>query len=133
MDNCVFCKIIKGEIPHNKIWEDDDFIASLSIDPIKPGHTLVIPKKHTDYIFDMEDVELGKLIVACKPIAKALKVVFKPQTGKIGVMVAGMGVFHVHIHLIPMDSEHDLNFDLAKRASSEELQENVEKIKSAFK
>lgn len=133
MDNCVFCKIIKGEIPYNKIWEDENFLASLSIDPIKPGHALVIPKKHTDYIFDLDDDELGKFMVACKPVARALKQVFHPKTGKVGIMVEGLGVLHAHIHLIPMDTEHDLNFDNAKRASSEELEQNAEKIKSALK
>lgn len=133
MDDCVFCKILKGEIPHNKIWEDDNFIASLSIDPIKPGHALVIPKKHVDYIFDMDDADLGKLMVACKPIAKALKEVFHPKTGKVGIMVEGLGVFHAHIHLIPMDTENDLDFKKAKIASAEELRQNADKIKSALK
>lgn len=133
MDNCVFCKIIKGEISHNKIWEDENFLASLSIDPIKPGHALVIPKKHTNYIFDMDDNDLGKLMVVCKPIAKALKEVFKPKTGKVGIMVEGLGVLHAHIHLIPMDTENDLDFKKAKRATSEELQQNAEKTKSALK
>lgn len=129
MDNCVFCKIIQNKIPTNKIWEDDNFLAFLSINPINPGHTLIIPKKHIDYLFDMEDSELGKLFIVSKPIGKALKAVFKPKTGKIGIMVAGGEVAHAHIHLIPMDSEGDLNFSRAKRADFEELQQNAEKIK----
>ena len=129
MDNCVFCKIINDQIPANKIWEDENFLAFLSIEPINPGHVLVIPKKHVDYIFDMEDLELGKMLIACKPIAKALKEAFKPASGKIGIMVAGLEVFHVHVSLIPINNEGDLTFKRAKRTSFEELQQNAEKIK----
>lgn len=133
MENCVFCKIISGEIPAAKVWEDQNFLAFLSIEPINPGHTLVIPKKHIDYVFDMEDSQLGKLFIACKPIAGALKEVFKPLSGKIGIMVAGQEVPHVHVSLIPTNHEGDLSFARAKHASFEELQNNAEKIKGALK
>lgn len=133
MEECIFDKIVRGEIPTAKVWEDENFLAFLSIEPVNPGHTLVIPKKHIDYIFDMEDEQLGKLFIACKPIARALKEVFKPLLGKVGIMVAGQEVPHVHVSLIPINHEGDLSFSRAKPASFEELQQNAEKIKSFLK
>lgn len=130
MENCIFCQIVQGKIPAAKVFEDENFLAFLTISPHQPGHTLIIPKKHIPYIFDMEDTELKDIIVFCKPIAKAIKNVFRPKTGKVGVMVAGMGVPHVHIHLIPMESEADLNFENAKHnIPFEEIEANAEKIK----
>lgn len=126
--NCIFCKIVKGEIPSAKVWEDENNFAFLSISPIMPGHTLIIPKKHCAYIFDMEDEDLAKLIKASKPLAKKLKKVFNPKTGRIGIMVAGLEVPHAHVHLIPMDSQHDLSFSNAKSATPEELKEVLKKI-----
>ncbi len=133
MDNCVFCKIINNQIPAEKVWEDENFLAFLSIEPINPGHILVIPKKHIDYIFDMENSELGRLFIACKPIARALKEVLKPVSGKIGIMVAGLEILHAHVSLIPINNEGDLTFSRAKRASTEELQQNTDKIKNVVK
>lgn len=127
MENCIFCKIARGEIPSFKVWESDNHLAFLSIAPIMPGHTLVIPKSHSEYIFDMEDQSLAGLIKAAKPVAKLLKDKMNPKTGKIGVMIAGLEVAHTHIHLIPMDSEGDLSFSKAKQASFNEL-ESVAKM-----
>lgn len=132
MEDCVFCRIINGKIPFAKVWEDENYLVFLSIKPINPGHTLVIPKKHISYLFDMGNQDLGNIMVACKPIAKALKKSFNPTTGKIGIMVAGGEVPHAHIHLIPMDHESDLTFERAKQSTPEELQENAEKIKKAL-
>ncbi len=132
MDTCVFCKILRGEIPSFKVWEDENFLAFLTIEPINPGHTLVIPKKHIDYIFDLDDPDLGQLIIACKPIAKALKQAFNPLSGKIGIMVAGQEVPHVHVSLIPINHERDLTFERPKKATSEDLQKNAVKIKEAL-
>lgn len=129
MDNCVFCKIIRGVIPSYKVWEDDEYLAFLTIAPINPGHTLLIPKTHIDYIFDLDDKTLGELLLKAKPISQALKKAFNPKTGKIGMMVAGGEVPHVHIHLIPMDQERDLNFEKANsNISKEELSQNLENI-----
>lgn len=130
METCVFCKIIKGDIPSFKVWEDDNFLAFLSIAPINPGHTLVIPKAHSEYIFDMADESLGKLLVAAKPVAKMLEKAIKPKTGKIGIMVAGLEVAHTHLHLIPMDAEGDLTFSRAQAASQDELQKVLAKIQA---
>lgn len=128
MDSCIFCKIIQGEIPSFKVWEDEKNYAFLSIAPIKPGHTLVIPKLHSEYLFDMEDKGLSDLIKATKPVAKLLKEKINPKTGKVGAMVAGLEVPHTHIHLIPMDSEGDLNFANAKVTKTEELQQVLNRI-----
>ncbi|MDO8639051.1 MAG: HIT family protein [Candidatus Daviesbacteria bacterium] len=133
MNNCIFCKIVNNQIPANKIWEDENFLAFLSIEPINPGHTLIIPKKHIDYIFDMDDEDLGELFITCKPIAQALEKAFKPASGKIGIMVAGLEVPHVHVSLIPINSEGDLTFSRAKKADFDKLQEDAEKIKAALK
>ncbi len=121
MANCIFCKIINNEIPSFKVAEDGQFLAFLSIAPINPGHTLVIPKKHSEYIFETEDEILSKILIFSKPIAKKLEKAIKPKTGKIGIMVAGLEVPHTHIHLIPMDQEDDLTFQKAKQVSMEEL------------
>lgn len=126
--DCIFCKIVKGEIPSYKVSEDENFYAFLTINPINPGHTLVIPKSHVSYIFDMEEESLANLMKACKPIALTLQQKLKPKTGKIGIMVAGLEVPHTHIHLIPMNSEGDLNFDKAKSSTPDELKEVLKKI-----
>lgn len=133
MNDCIFCKIVKGEIPSFKIWEDEDFVAFLSIAPISPGHTLLIPKKHSEYIFDMDDELLGKFLTAAKPVSNALTKALSPATGKIGIMVAGLEVPHTHLHLIPMNSEGDLNFSKANpNVSKEELAMVADKIKRAL-
>lgn len=130
MDDCIFCKIIKGDIPSFKVFENENYLAFLSIAPIKPGHTLVIPKKHSEYIFEMEDGELSGLMAASKPVAKILQEKLQPKTGKIGVMVAGLEVAHTHIHLIPMDAEGDLSFEKASPTSNQRLTDMLEILKS---
>ena len=103
----IFEKIVAGEIPSYKIWEDEGHFAFLDISPFAPGHTLVVPKKPSPYIFDLEDQEYTKLFLAAKKVAKKLRMAM--QTPRIGVIVAGYGVVdHVHIHLIPIHSEGDL-------------------------
>lgn len=128
MVNCIFCKIIVGDIPSFKIAEDKDFLAFLSISPINPGHTLVIPKTHYEYLFDSDDEILSKILIFVKPITDALEKTIEPRTGKIGLMVAGLEVSHTHIHLIPMNSEGDLTFERAKRANMDDLKQIAEKI-----
>src|SRR3989338_5211430 len=130
MENCIFCKIVNGEIPSYKVWEDKNNLAFLSIAPIMPGHTLLIPKKHSEYLFDMEDEQLADLIKAGKPVAQKLKTAMNPKTGKIGIMVAGLEVPHTHIHLIPMYSEGDLTFANANTVSQNELKHIMEKLAS---
>lgn len=133
MDNCVFCKIVQGQVPAYQVWEDKDYLAFLTISPHQKGHTLLIPKNHTDYLFDLEEQEISEIFLKSKPLALALKKAFIPKTGKVGVVVAGMGVPHVHIHLIPMDSEEDLNFQSAKHnLKPEEFEQSLNKIKQSL-
>lgn len=104
----IFSRIIAGEIPCYKIAEDDRFFAFLDINPVNWGHTLVVPKKEVDYIFDMEDEELSAFNIFAKRVAKAIKKAIPCR--KVGVTVIGLEVPHAHIHLVPMQAEGDMNF-----------------------
>lgn len=115
----IFTKIIAGEIPCHKIAESDEFFAFLDIRPVNRGHALVIPKQEVDYIFDVDDDLLGRLMVWAKPIAKAIEAVVPCQ--RIGIMVAGIEVPHTHIHLIPINGVGDLAFANAKNADPADL------------
>jgi len=108
----IFSKIVAGEIPSYKIAEDEHFFAFLDIHPLMPGHTLVIPKKETDYLFDIDDRELAAMIVFAKKIALALKTAIPCK--RIGMAVVGMEVPHAHIHLIPINKEKDMLFSKPK-------------------
>lgn len=132
MENCIFCKIVKGELPAYKVWEDEKHLAFLNIQPQKKGHTLVIPKKHIDYFFDMEDTDLADITIACKQVSKALKSAFEPRSGKISMLLMGTGVPHVHVHLFPFDSEEDVNPKKAYRAGEKELKDALQMIKSSL-
>jgi histidine triad (HIT) family protein len=114
----IFTKIITGEIPCYKIAEDDRYFAFLDINPLKAGHTLVVPKKETDYLFDLEDDQLAGLILFSKKIAEAIKAAI--PCNRIGVAVLGLEVPHAHIHLVPMDSMDDVNFKNQKLKFSPE-------------
>ncbi len=103
----IFTKIIKGEIPSYKIFENDKFYAFLDISPLAKGHTLVIPKREIDYLFDIDDAMLSEMIVLSKQIAKAIAKAI--SCTRVGMMVIGLEVPHAHIHLIPIQSEGDMN------------------------
>jgi histidine triad (HIT) family protein len=126
----LFTRMINGEVPCHKIFEDENHFAILDIKPINPGHALVIPKQEIDYIFDMKDNALGSLMVSAKKVAAAIKK--EVICEKVGVMVAGLEVRHVHIHLIPILAVRDLNFANAKPVSNEELAAMAEKIRRHF-
>jgi histidine triad (HIT) family protein len=122
----IFEKIIAGEIPSYKVWEDDKYFAFLDISPFAPGHTLVVPKKPSPYIFDLEDNEYTELLLSAKKVAKVLKSAMK--TPRVGVIVAGFGVVdHVHVHLIPIHSEGEL-LGGSKNISKEEMEKIHKKI-----
>lgn len=104
----IFSKIIAGEIPSYKVAENDRFYAFLDINPVNWGHTLVVPKRETDYIFDIPDAELGEMMVFAKKVARALKSVMPCR--KVGVTVLGLEVPHAHIHLVPLQQEGDMDF-----------------------
>jgi histidine triad (HIT) family protein len=128
----IFSKIIAGEIPSYKIAENENFFAFLDINPLKPGHTLVVPKKETDYIFDLEDVSLSEMMLFSKKIAHAIKSVV--PCNRIAVIVLGLEVPHAHIHLIPMDSMEDINFKNKKlKLSPEEFIDLSDRISNEMK
>ena len=117
----IFSKIIAGEIPAYKIAENDRFLAFLDIRPLQKGHTLVIPKVETDYIFDIADAEFGELMLFAKRVASAIKTTVPCK--KVGMAVIGLEVAHAHIHLVPINEVKDLSFDLNEplKLSDEEL------------
>lgn len=104
----IFTRIINGEIPCYKIAEDDRYFAFLDINPLKAGHTLVVPKKETDYIFNLDDELLAGMIIFSKKVAAGIKKAIPCQ--RIGVAILGLEVPHAHIHLVPMDTMEDVNF-----------------------
>jgi len=114
----IFSKIIAGEIPCHKIDENDDFLAFLDISPLKEGHTLVIPKNETDYIFDIASEEYQALWLFAQRVAKKVEAAI--ECNKIGVAVVGLEVPHAHIHLIPINSVEDMNFANPKLSLSQE-------------
>ena len=125
----IFSKIVAGEIPSYKIAENEEFYAFLDINPIKKGHTLVIPKKETDYIFDIDDDVLGRMMVFAKSIALAIKKTI-PCT-RIGVAVVGLQVPHAHIHLIPIAKESDMLFGKPKlKLTPDEFKTVAENVKA---
>ena len=125
----IFSKIIQGEIPCYKIAENDQFLAFLDVFPLVHGHILIVPKKETDYIFDIEDIELSAMMLFAKKIAKAQKAAVPCK--RIGIAVIGLEVPHAHIHLVPMNTANDVNFTQVKiKPSSEELAEMAERIKA---
>ena len=123
----IFSRIINGEIPCYKVAENDKFFAFLDINPLVKGHTLVIPKKEVDYIFDIEDNDIGEMMIFAKQIANKIKDVI--PCVKVGVAVIGLEVPHAHIHLVPMQKEGDLDFKRPKlQLSQDEFVELQKKL-----
>lgn len=117
----IFAKIIQGEIPSYKIAENEKFYAFLDVFPLVHGHTLVVPKRETDYIFDLSENELKEILLFAQPIAKAIEKAFPCK--RCGVSVIGLEVPHAHVHLVPINSADDLNFTRPKlKPTQEELQ-----------
>lgn len=127
----IFSKIIKGEIPGYKIAEDDRFYAFLDINPVQPGHTLVVPKVEEDYIFSLDDDTLGDLMVFAKRVATAIKDTVECR--KVGVAVIGLEVNHAHIHLIPISEEGDMDFRKKKNLPDEEMKSLRDRISAAVR
>ena len=127
----IFSKIAAGEIPSYKCAETEEFYAFLDINPLVKGHTLCIPRRDVDYIFDMEDDELARFEVFAKHVAIAIRRAF--PCVKVGQAVLGLEVPHAHIHLVPMQSEKDMRFDKEKLSlSAEEMQDIAAKIYEEF-
>lgn len=123
----IFTRIVKGEIPSYKVAEDEEFYAFLDINPLAKGHTLVIPKIEVDYIFDLEDETLSKMVLFAKRVAAQIKA--KTGCRKVAMVVLGLEVPHAHIHLIPMNVESDVDFNKPKlQLSDEEFKSIAESI-----
>jgi histidine triad (HIT) family protein len=125
--NCIFCKIIRGKIPSYKVWENKKYFAFLDINPINPGHLLLIPKKHENYIFDLNNKEYLELMKNAKFLAKEIKRVINCK--RVGIAVEGFFVPHVHIHLVPLNNGNELNPERAKSMNNEELKKIQENYK----
>jgi histidine triad (HIT) family protein len=119
----IFTRIINGEIPCYRVAEDDRFIAFLDVRPLKPGHTLVVPKKEVDYIFDLDEETLAAMMLFAQKVASAMKEVIECK--RIGVAVIGLEVPHAHIHLVPITRESDLLFTNPRVSPSAEENERL--------
>lgn len=127
----IFTKIINREIPGHIVAEDDRFIAFLDVMPLVEGHTLIVPKKEVDYIFDLDDATLADMMVFAKKVAVGVKKVIPCK--RIGIAVIGLEVPHTHVHLVPMNSMGDINFTKPKLSLSQELMKSTaEKIRNAI-
>lgn len=123
----IFSKIIAGEIPCYKIEENENFLSFLDINPLAEGHTLVIPKKEVDYIFNMQSDEYAEFWIFAQKVAKKLK--SKIECKRIGIAVIGLEVAHAHIHLVPINNVSDINFASPKlNLSSEQLSQIAQRI-----
>ena len=127
----IFTKIVRNEIPSYKVYENQDFLAFLDINPLKKGHTLVIPKNEVDYIFDLDSEEYKALWNFTKLIAKGMKKVI--DCDRISIVVMGLEVPHAHIHLIPLDTMKDIDFSQPKlNFSNDEMHKIAEMINNAI-
>ncbi|SRR5690606_26376532 len=127
----IFTRIINREIPGHIVAEDDRYIAFLDISPLVMGHTLVVPKKEVDYIFDLDDETLAGLQLFCKRVASGIEKSFPCL--RVGMAVVGLEVPHTHVHLVPLNSMDDLNFTRKKlKPTQEELTAAAAKIRSAI-
>ena len=131
MEDCLFCKIIKGEIPSYKIWEDRNFFAFLHINPINPAHTILVLRKHLGYIFDLEEPLYSEIFKTAKELSEPLKRAVGAK--RIALAIEGFLIPHVHIHLVPVNKVNDLDPNRAKKANPEELSNMAEKIKTLVK
>lgn len=128
----IFSRIVAGEIPCHKIAEDEEFFAFLDINPVAVGHTLVIPKMEVDYIFDIDDPALGRMMAFAKRVARAQEVAIACK--RVGLAVMGLEVPHAHIHLIPITKESDMYFGGKKlTVTQEDLAGIASKIREAYK
>lgn len=128
----IFSKIAAGEIPCHKVAENEEFFAFLDINPVAVGHTLVIPKKEVDYLFDIDDAMLGHMMAFAKRVARAQEAAITCK--RVGLAVMGLEVPHAHIHLIPIQKESDMYFGGAKlKLSVEELDKIATQIRNEFK
>ena len=128
---CVFCEIVAGRIPSLTVWEDPDHLLMMDIRPIAPAHLLLLPKKHTDDLFDLPEREYATLLETARTLAPVLRQATNAK--RIGMVVEGFGVPHVHVHLVPVNGPGELNPSKAQPASEESLENWHQKLKPRFK
>ncbi|MBW2712634.1 MAG: HIT family protein [Deltaproteobacteria bacterium] len=126
----VFTQIMKGEIPGHFVWEDDDCVALLTIQPIRPGHVLVIPREEINHWDDVPPAIAGHLMQVAQKVAKAVKRAYPAK--RVGLMIAGLEVPHTHLHVMPIDDMSDFDFRKASSPTAEELSEVAELIRKAL-
>jgi|SRR6185503_2900663 len=124
---CHFCKIARKEIPSHFIWEDEKFFAFLDINPVNPGHILIVPKEHIEYIFDLDDSMYNEFFLKAKQLSKPLKKAANAK--RIGIIIEGFGVDHLHLHLVPVNSGGELDPNRAKKTPDEELKKIADSIR----
>lgn len=127
MNDCILCKIVRGEAPSHKLWEDESFLAVLTIGPLNPGHTLLISKAHVDYIFDLDGPLYSEIFQVAKQLAKPLRAATEAK--RVGIVVEGFTVPHVHVHLIPLHHEDEIDPRRVMKMSAGQLAEVAEKIR----
>jgi histidine triad (HIT) family protein len=125
--SCVFCKIAHGEAPAHVVWQDDLFLAFLDVRPINPGHLLLIPRRHVDYLFDLDDSLYGPLFARAKELADPLR--RATGCGRVGIAIEGYGVPHAHIHLVPINGPLELDPNRAAARAQEEQAEMAARIR----
>ena len=126
----IFTRIVNREIPAQILREDDDFLAFLDVRPIRAGHSLVVPKREIDDVFDLPDPLLSGLLVFARPVANAIREATRAQ--RVGMAVVGIEVPHAHVHLVPIDDIGDLDFRKAQAADDADLAAMAERIRSAL-
>jgi histidine triad (HIT) family protein len=127
----IFTRIIEGELPGTFVWRDDVCVAFLSINPLKPGHALVVPRAEVDHWIDLEPEVNAHLVRVAQQIGAAQERAFAPE--RIGLMIAGLEVPHVHLHVVPIDGVHDLDFDHAGAATPEALADAAAQLRTALR
>jgi len=130
MENCKFCRIVKRELNSYKLYEDEKFLAFLDINSVQEGHFMIIPKKHSEYIFDLEEPDYSELMKLAKKLSAKLKEATKAK--KIGLAVEGFGEEHLHIHLMPVNKVGDLDPCKHKRVMDDHLQMLHKKLMPFF-
>jgi histidine triad (HIT) family protein len=131
MKDCIFCKIIKGKIPCYKVYEDKNVLAFLDVNPANPGHTLVVPKKHSANMYEAKDAVVKKLIIAVKNLAPKIKQALNAKT--VHITIAGDDVPHTHIHIIPRFENDGIKWPEPKKYKEGEAEAVANKIKNLLK
>ncbi len=127
----VFTRIIAGELPAHFVWRDDRCVAFLSIEPLRPGHTLVVPRVEVDHWIDLDDGALAALMSAARTIARAQQAAYRPT--RVGLLIAGLEVPHVHVHVSPIDGMRDLDFaNAGPNPGDQALEAEAERIRAAL-